>query len=57
MQFNSRVQYEIDLSDINLDNLIEFVHRQVSGPDDVFGVTELEAWAKKHGWVEDVDEE
>ena len=54
---SSRVKIEIDLSDLDLCDLVDFVHDEVSGPGDVFDDEELEEWAKKHGWIEDDDED
>ena len=54
---SSRVKIEIDLSDLDLGDLVEFVHATVSGPGDVFDDDELGEWAKKHGWLDFGDEE
>ena len=55
MSVFDRVKVEIDLHDIQLADLIEFVRENVSGPEAVFDDDELSDWAKRHGWIKDVE--
>jgi len=48
---DGRVNIEIDLDNLALAEVIEFVRDRVTGPDQVFDDDELSEWALKHGWV------
>jgi len=46
------VKIAIDLDDLCLGEVIEFVRDRVHGPEEVFDDDELEKWALDHGWIQ-----